>query len=196
MPPLISLSLAAAAVEPVSPGVASALAWLAGWCAWWLALVARFVASWPSAQVSSPLAIAVAAGIVAAVLVVRRLPRYRRPTALVAIASLALTLAVAAWATRAPPSWEPPSGLRVTFLDVGQGDSALLEVPGGAVLVDEGPPEADVAGQLRRLGLRSLTAIVLTHPQRDHIGGAEAVLRPAVGGHRRRSRDRSAVGRP
>ena len=176
MPPLISLSLAAAAVEPVSPGVASALAWLAGWCAWWLALVARFVASWPSAQVSSPLAIAVAAGIVAAVLVVRRLPRYRRPTALVAIASLALTLAVAAWATRAPPSWEPPSGLRVTFLDVGQGDSALLEVPGGAVLVDEGPPEADVAGQLRRLGLRSLTAIVLTHPQRDHIGGAEAVL--------------------
>ena len=176
MPPLISLSLAAAAVEPVSPGVASALAWLAGWCAWWLALVARFVASWPSAQVSSPLAIAVAAGIVAAVLVVRRLPRYQRPTALVAIASLALTLAVAAWATRAPPSWEPPSGLRVTFLDVGQGDSALLEVPGGAVLVDEGPPEADVAGQLRRLGLRSLTAIVLTHPQRDHIGGAEAVL--------------------
>ena len=44
------------------------------------------------------------------------------------------------------------------------------------MLVDEGPPEADVAGQLRRLGLRSLTAIVLTHPQRDHIGGAAAVL--------------------
>ena len=182
MPPLISLSLAAAAVEPLSPGVATALAWLAGWCAWWLALVARFVASWPSAQVSSPLAIAVAAGIVAAVLLVRRLPRYRRPTALVGITSLALTLAVAAWATRAPPSWEPPNGLRVTFLDVGQGDSALIEVPGGAVLVDEGPPEADVAGQLRRLGLRSLTAIVLTHPQRDHIGGAAAVLdRLAVG---------------
>ena len=176
MPPLISLSLAAAAVEPVSPGVATALAWLAGWCAWWLALVARFVASWPSAQVSSPLALAAAAGTVAAVLLVRRLPRYRRPTALVAIASLSLTLAVAAWATRPRPSWEPPSGLRVTFLDVGQGDSALLEVPGGAVLVDEGPPEADVAGQLRRLGLRSLTAIVLTHPQRDHIGGAAAVL--------------------
>jgi competence protein ComEC len=48
---------------------------------------------------------------------------------------------------------------------------------GGAVLVDEGPPEADVALQLRRAGVRSLTAIVLTHPQRDHIGGAAAVLR-------------------
>ena len=44
------------------------------------------------------------------------------------------------------------------------------------MLVDQGPPEADVAGQLRRLGLRSLTAIVLTHPQRDHIGGAAGVI--------------------
>ena len=34
-----------------------------------------------------------------------------------------------------------------------------------------------MAGQLRRLGLRSLTAIVLTHPQRDHIGGAANVIR-------------------
>ena len=65
----------------------------------------------------------------------------------------------------------------MTFLDVGQGDSVLLEVPGGAVLVDQGPPEADVALQLRRAGVRSLTALVLTHPQRDHIGGAADVLR-------------------
>ena len=176
MPPLISLSLAAAAIEPVLPGAATALAWLAGWCAWWIAFVARVVAGWPSAQVSSPIAIAVAFGVVGAILLVRRLPRYRRPTAIAAIASVALTVAVAAWATRPQPRWQPPTGLRVTFLDVGQGDSVLLEVPGGAVLVDEGPPEADVAGQLRRLGVRSLTAIVLTHPQRDHIGGAAAVL--------------------
>jgi competence protein ComEC len=45
------------------------------------------------------------------------------------------------------------------------------------VLVDEGPPEADVAGQLRRLGVTSLSMIVLTHPQRDHVGGAKNVLR-------------------
>ncbi len=199
MPPLVSLSLAAAAVEPVLPGVATALSWLAGWCAWWIAFVARVVASWPSAQVSSPLAIAVAFGVVGAILLVRRLSRYRRPTAVAAICSVALTLALAAWATRPQPSWQPPTGLRVTFLDVGQGDSALLEVPGGAVLVDEGPPEADVAGQLRRLGVRSLTAIVLTHPQRDHIGGAASVLdRLAVGtvadpGIEARSVDHDAV---
>jgi competence protein ComEC len=72
-----------------------------------------------------------------------------------------------------PPA---PTGLRITFLDVGQGDGALIQVPGGSVLVDEGPPEAKVARQLRRLGLKSLSMIVLTHPQRDHVGGAKDVL--------------------
>ena len=176
MPPLISLSLAAAAIEPVLPGAATSLAWLAGWCAWWIALVARVVADWPSAKVGSPVVILVTAGLVGAVLLVRQMPRYRRRTAVASVVSIALTIATAACALQPTPAWSPPQGLRVTFLDVGQGDSALLEVPGGAVLVDEGPPEADVAGQLRRLGLRSLTGIVLTHPQRDHIGGAAGVI--------------------
>jgi competence protein ComEC len=176
MPPLITLSLAAAAIEPVLPGAATALAWLAGWCAWWLALVARVVASWPSAQISSPGVIVAAAALVGAVVLVRRLPRCRRREAVAALVSLALTVSTVACALRPSPSWAPPAGLRVTFLDVGQGDSALVEAPGVAVLVDEGPPEADVAGQLRRLGVRSLTAIVLTHPQRDHIGGAASVI--------------------
>ncbi len=65
----------------------------------------------------------------------------------------------------------------MTFLDVGQGDAIVLQVPQGAVLVDQGPPEAKVASQLRDLGVRRLSAVVLTHPQRDHIGGAAEVLR-------------------
>ena len=176
MPPLIALSLTAAAIEPVLPDAAAALAWLAGGCAAWIALVARIVSGWPSAQIHSPVALAAILAFAAAAAVVRRLPRYRRRTAVVGLVSLALATAAGAWALRPAPSWAPPQGLRVTFLDVGQGDSALLEAPGGAVLVDEGPPEADVAGQLREMGIRSLTAIVLTHPQRDHIGGAAEVL--------------------
>jgi competence protein ComEC len=113
---------------------------------------------------------------VAAAVVLRRLPRRRRGTAIASFVSLALTFALAACAFRPTPSWVTPSGLRVTFLDVGQGDAVLVEAPGAAVLFDQGPPEADVAGQLRHVGVRALTAIVLTHPQRDHIGGAANVL--------------------
>ena len=176
MPPLIALSLTAAALGPVLPGAAVSLAWLAGWCAAWIAFVARVVSTWPSAQIHSAVALAGILALAAAPLGVHRLPRYRRRSAVAALVSVALTLAAAACAFRPAPSWTPPHGLRVTFLDVGQGDSALVEAPGVAVLVDEGPPEADVAGQLRAMGLRALTAIVLTHPQRDHIGGAAAVL--------------------
>jgi competence protein ComEC len=75
--------------------------------------------------------------------------------------------------TDGPPA---PLGLRVTFLDVGQGDATLLQVPEGAVLVDEGPPEAEVDEQLQALGVDRLESVVLTHPQRDHVGGAREVL--------------------
>ncbi|MFQ5426772.1 MAG: ComEC/Rec2 family competence protein, partial [Gaiellales bacterium] len=44
------------------------------------------------------------------------------------------------------------------------------------ILVDQGPPEARVASLLRGLGVTRVDAIVLTHPQRDHVGGAVDVL--------------------
>ena len=62
------------------------------------------------------------------------------------------------WRVHGAPPPPPPHGLRITFLDVGQGDGALLQVPGGAVLVDEGPPEAEIASQLQRLGVTSSVA--------------------------------------
>lgn len=177
MPPLIGLALAAAAIEPVFPGAAAALAWLAGWCAAWIALVARVVAGWPAAQVESPFVLGLVAAVAGAVVLLRRAPRYRRRAWLAALLSGSLSLGAVGCALVPAPAWQPPHGLRVTFLDVGQGDSILLEVPEGAVLVDPGPPEAAVARQLRRAGVRALTAVVLTHPQRDHIGGAADVLR-------------------
>jgi competence protein ComEC len=74
------------------------------------------------------------------------------------------------------PPQPPPTGLRLTVLDVGQGDSIVLQVPEGAVVIDQGPPEGDVARQLGRIGVRRIAMLVLTHPQRDHVGGAERVL--------------------
>jgi len=179
-PPLVlGLGLLAAAADPVSPAAATALAWLAGWAAAWLGLVARITASVPGAQIGPRTGLLLLGIAATAALLLRQAPR-RTPhgsaLALLVVACL-LPIGAAAWSLRPTPAWHPPAGFRATFLNVGQGDSVLLETASARVLVDEGPPDADVAGQLRRLGVRSLSALVLTHPERDHVGGAASVLR-------------------
>jgi competence protein ComEC len=147
---------------------------LNGWLAAYLAACARLVAGLPHPQVKSWSGLAALALLVALAALACRLrpPRGRRIGALVA---MALTLVVA-WRALPEHTAPPPAGLRITVLDVGQGDGILLQVREGAVLVDEGPPEAHVADQLVGLGVRRLAAVVLTHPQRDHVGGAADVL--------------------
>lgn len=180
VPAILGLGLLAGATSPVSPGAAAALAWLAGWAAAWLDLVARLIARLPSAQVGPRGAAVVAVGLLAGALATRlprrRLSAWGPPAALLA-GGAAAACVVAWYGLRPAAAWTEPGGLRVTFLDVGQGDAALLETKSARVLVDQGPPEAGVAGQLERMGVRSLSALVLTHPQRDHVGGAADVLR-------------------
>ncbi|MEZ4240676.1 MAG: MBL fold metallo-hydrolase [Myxococcota bacterium] len=70
-----------------------------------------------------------------------------------------------------------PPGVRLTFLDVGQGDATLVEWPDGRRwLVDGGRPSADVLGWLRRSGIRRLDAVVATHPDADHAAGLAPVV--------------------
>jgi competence protein ComEC len=181
VPVVLGLGLLAAVADPVAPGAATALAWLAGWAAAWLELVARLIASLPGAQIGIRTAVVVAIAIGACWAAARyagvRVSARTSPLALAAAGS-ALVLLTAGWLwVRPAPVWDQPTGLRVTFLDVGQGDAVLLETPSARVLVDQGPPEANVAGQLAAMGIRSLSALVLTHPQRDHVGGAADVIR-------------------
>lgn len=175
MVPLLGLALAGAMLAPVSPGAAAMLAWLNGWCAAYLAACARLVGGLSFAQVTSTSGLALLVGGLLGVVLLVRLPRGPR-VVLAGLAALVLLVALAlSWSPRpaAPPF---VSGLRITFLDVGQGDAELLQVPEGAVLVDQGPPEANVVRQLRRLGVRRLAALVVTHVHRDHVGGASSVL--------------------
>jgi len=72
---------------------------------------------------------------------------------------------------------EPVNGLRVTVLDVGQGDAILLQPAGApAILVDGGPPGEGLSGKLRDAGVESLGAAIVTHNQSDHAGGIEELL--------------------
>ncbi|WP_438503406.1 ComEC/Rec2 family competence protein [Corallococcus aberystwythensis] len=76
--------------------------------------------------------------------------------------------------------------MTVYFLDVGQGDAALIVSPTGkTVLIDGGPPEASsrLGARLRELVKGPLDLVILTHPHLDHLGGLRAAVK-AVGAKR------------
>lgn len=71
----------------------------------------------------------------------------------------------------------PPVGLRVSILDVGQGDAILLQPRGApAILVDGGPPGAGLVTKLHAAGVDRLGAAIVTHDQSDHAGGIRELL--------------------
>ena len=108
-------------------------------------------------------------------------PRARRAAAAGAVL-LALAVGIAAW-----PLVRPHDGrLRLTVLDVGQGDAIVIETSDGrALLVDAGPGgpgrldagERVVAPFLLDRGILRLAAAITTHADTDHAGGMAAVAR-------------------
>jgi competence protein ComEC len=172
--PCFGLALLTALLDHVLPEAAVAAAWVNGWLAAYIAACARLVGSLPGAEVSSVVVLGLAALLAGLLVLSARLPAWRRPGLAVVVGVAAVVLA--GWKLQSASTPPPPNGFRLTALDVGQGDSLLLQVREGAVLVDQGPPEAEVDDQLRRLGVRRLALLVLTHPQRDHVGGAAEVL--------------------
>jgi competence protein ComEC len=71
----------------------------------------------------------------------------------------------------------PPSGLRVSVLDVGQGDSILLQpAEAPALLVDGGPPGEGLAAKLSAAGVDRLGAAIVTHAESDHAAGIRELL--------------------
>jgi competence protein ComEC len=112
----------------------------------------------------------------------RRLQRVRR-------AALAGALSCGAWLAF-NPAFGAATGdgrLHVTFIDVGQGDAALVTLPyGSSLLVDAGGLSTGgsfdigdrvVGPLLRYSGVRRLATVVLTHGDLDHVGGAATVIR-------------------
>ncbi|HEY6638125.1 MAG TPA: ComEC/Rec2 family competence protein [Solirubrobacterales bacterium] len=169
---------------PVEP-----LNWLDSLCLAYIAQVAHWLAApdWALLTVHlgsvSSVAAAFAVLLIAMEVVLRRLGRFtglgraRGPLAcLAAVAALSVGSAVLwPFGGRAPQA--PADDFVVRVLDVGQGDSILLQPPDAdPILIDTGPPDDGVEDRLRQLGIQELAAIVITHDQSDHAGDLGELL--------------------
>ncbi|HEY8609335.1 MAG TPA: DNA internalization-related competence protein ComEC/Rec2 [Noviherbaspirillum sp.] len=123
-------------------------------------------------------------------------PRPSLPAFLAALAGTLWLLAPAGWPLRwlgavwlmplalTAPARPEPGGLWVTALDVGQGTAVLIETHGRRLLYDTGPSfgtdgdagERAILPYLRARGIDRLDAMMVSHGDNDHTGGALSVL--------------------
>lgn len=147
-----------------------------------LVVTATTGAAWLGAGVHAPDPPAwTLAALVAALAMIAQWPRPRTRWRLCAAMLLLLSAGTLADLTRGKA--EPV--LEILFLDVGQGDAAVLTTPDGrTLLVDTGPrsPAYDageriVVPHLAYAGIDRVDVAVVTHPDSDHLGGLPSVLR-------------------
>jgi competence protein ComEC len=132
----------------------------------------------PSWHIPAPSALELVSwygALLAVALAHRRVRRIVLACGLVVVASLALRLGVRATS----------SSLTATFLDVGQGDACVLELPHGRIAIIDGggsfDPAFDPGRQvilpfLHRRGIRRVDLIVLSHPHPDHANGLASIV--------------------
>ncbi len=145
---------------------------------------------WASWRVSPPGAAAVVTyyGVLAAWLWARHPARDTQRAAQVRRGTALALPAIVVWVAVAPATlvaW-PTGDLRVTTLDVGQGEALLVQFPNGRrLLVDAAGVGGDgrdigervVGPALRARGIRQVDYLLVTHADADHIGGAVSLVR-------------------
>lgn len=70
--------------------------------------------------------------------------------------------------------------LKMHFIDVGQGDSTLIITPNNkSILIDAGDEKSakKVINYINKQGISKLDIVIGTHPDSDHIGGMDKVVK-------------------
>jgi competence protein ComEC len=169
--PAMWLAMVAVALGQLGAALGAPFVALAGFPVSYVMWVAHVASGLPGARASASTGLVTAACLATALgLAVRS----ARPFVVLG-AVVALALGAVLSRTQAA-GIAAPAGLRITFLDVGQGDATLIQWRQSAILVDTGPPDGPILRRLRHAGVRRLDLLVVTHAQADHDGGAAAVL--------------------
>lgn len=73
----------------------------------------------------------------------------------------------------------PRDSYELDFFDIGQGDASLIRLPSGVKILMDAGPDASVARELETAlheGDRYIDLGIITHPQKDHFGGFDALI--------------------
>lgn len=68
------------------------------------------------------------------------------------------------------------SGVKIHYIDVGQGDSILIQANSYNVLIDAGENDNKTYDYLKAQGITKLNYIIATHPHADHIGNMAKII--------------------
>ena len=164
--PITILGLLAALVAPLSLPLATIIFKATLPFAWWISFVAHIAASvpvlaFPKNPVGALIPIAVA------VLVSKRTWRLM----------FVLLLAFGAFTFHLDSTW-PGKNWEIVNCDVGQGDGLVLKAgEHSAIVIDVGPDPLLMSKCLKRLSIREIPLLVLTHFHADHVTGLSTVLK-------------------
>ncbi len=177
---MILWSMAGLPVSALFPDIAATLMWPADKAAWLLKQVASTAGGWGWSWwfVPKPNAMIYPTWFVGAMLIagVRGRDRWKL--------SILFLVCLLGWkASSTLSNWSKPL-VEVLYFDVGQGDAALIRTRNGSHwLVDTGvfspgyeSGNRTILPVLRRIGIRRLNGIVLSHPHADHIGGTLSII--------------------
>jgi len=174
--PATVLGLLGGLVALVSETAGRLIATPAGWCANGIIAIAESAARLPVPALpwsSGPVAVGMLTVLCIGLTLILAQVLARRGLALTLTVVLGLVVSV----PLPTPGW-PADGWVMVACDVGQGDALVLRTgERAAVVVDAGPDPAPVDRCLRRLGVRSVPVLVITHFHADHVDGISGVLR-------------------
>lgn len=173
------IGLAACVLLTLLPPLGMLAAWLAWLPSAWVAAVSMTFVTAPLARLPWPAhwwGLLLLTGLtVLGLLALFGRGRMRTVTAAALAACCALYLGIAG-GTRIAELAGRPADWQLAACDVGQGDAMLVRSAGSVALIDTGEDPALLEACLAELGIGRIELLVLTHFDRDHAGGAEAVL--------------------
>jgi competence protein ComEC len=79
-------------------------------------------------------------------------------------------------ASNAPVKTETLGVIKIHYIDVGQGDSELIQIDGKNILIDAGTSDKKAFEYLKSVGVTTLDYVIATHPHKDHIGSMDNVI--------------------